>query len=69
LDKKRGTQILDNNTITEIILDANTFSYKECIAIFEKSKNAGIRFKIKPEKADFIIGSNSSNDRGEVLLF
>ncbi|WP_396177049.1 glycosyltransferase family 2 protein [Flavobacterium sp.] len=69
LDKKRGTQILDNNTITEIILDANTFSYKECIAIFEKSKNAGIRFKVKPEKADFIIGSNSSNDRGEVLLF
>jgi hypothetical protein len=30
-------------------------------------KNKGFTFKILPRKSDFMIGSNSSNDRGEVI--
>ena len=54
---------------TEIILDTNACSYKECIKFMEQNKNKGLTFKIKPPESDFFIGSNSSNDRGEVILF
>jgi hypothetical protein len=30
-------------------------------------KNKGITFRIIPKKSNFIIGSDSSNDRGEVV--
>ena len=51
----------------EIVLDNNSFSFKEIIAFLEKNKNSGFTFKIIPEKASFMIGSNSSNDRGKVI--
>jgi GT2 family glycosyltransferase len=51
----------------EILLDNNSFSFKEIIAFLEKNKNSGFTFKIIPDKASFMIGSNSSNDRGEVI--
>ncbi|MFK7000289.1 glycosyltransferase family 2 protein [Flavobacterium oreochromis] len=52
----------------EIILDNNSFSFKEIIAFLEKNKNSGFTFKILPMNSDFILGSNSSNDKGEVYL-
>ena len=51
----------------EILLDNNCFSFKEIIAFLEKNKNGSYTFKIIPEKATFMIGSNSSNDRGEII--
>lgn len=51
----------------EIILDNNSFSFKEIIAFLEKYKNCGFTFKILPMNSNFIIGSNSSNDKGQVL--
>ncbi|ESU26307.1 glycosyl transferase, group 2 family protein [Flavobacterium limnosediminis JC2902] len=51
----------------EIVLDNNSFTFKEIIAFLEKNKNNGFTFKIIPDKASFMIGSNSSNDRGEVI--
>ncbi|HSD13139.1 MAG TPA: glycosyltransferase family 2 protein [Flavobacterium sp.] len=51
----------------EIVLDNWRFSFKEIIRFLEKNKNKGFTFKIIPERADFLIGSNSSNDRGEVI--
>ncbi|AEW87222.1 glycosyl transferase family 2 [Flavobacterium columnare NBRC 100251 = ATCC 23463] len=52
----------------EIVLDNNSFSFKEIITFLEKNKNSGFSFKILPMNSDFILGSNSSYDKGEVLL-
>tara|TARA_R110000868_G_scaffold29106_6_gene108471 strand:+ start:14128 stop:15291 length:1164 start_codon:yes stop_codon:yes gene_type:complete len=51
----------------EIILDNEFISFKECIAIIESSKNKELTFKIRPKKANFLIGSNNSNERGEII--
>ena len=51
----------------QIILDNEFVSFKKCINIHEMYKNKGITFRIIPKKANFIIGSDSSNDRGGVV--
>ncbi len=51
----------------EIILDNEFVSFKDCIAIMESSKNKALTFKICLKKASFMIGSNNSNDRGEII--
>jgi GT2 family glycosyltransferase len=54
---------------TEIIFDAQTFSYKSIIELIDHYKNKkGISFKILPNKAEFLIGSNSSKNRGEIIF-
>ena len=58
-----------SNKAIEIILDNEFISFKECIAFIESSKNTDFTFKIRPKKADFLIGSNNSNERGEVIKF
>lgn len=52
---------------TEIILDNEFVPFKECIAILESSRNEGFTFKIIPKNANFLIGSNNSNERGEII--
>lgn len=52
---------------TEIILDNEFVSFKECIAIFESLKNKGFTFKIVPKNSNFLIGSNNNNERGEII--
>ena len=51
----------------EILLDNACFSFQEIIAFLEKNKNKGYTFKIIPKLTAYMIGSNSSNDRGEVI--
>ena len=58
---------VSNQEVTEIILDNEFISFKECIEIIESSRNKGFTFKIIPQNANFIIGSNNSNDRGEII--
>lgn len=61
------------NTIkenSEIILDANVLNYKEIIEYISDTKiNTKAKFKILPKNSNFIIGSNSSKIRGEVINF
>ena len=52
---------------TEIIFDNELLSFGEIIAFMESNKDSGFTFKIRPAGSAFIIGSNSSNDRGEVI--
>ena len=52
---------------TEVILDINNLSFKEAISFFESYKNSSFTFKLLPMHTNFIIGSNNSNDRGEVI--
>ena len=52
---------------TEIIFDNNQCSFKSIINYLDCCRNKELTFKIFPQKSDFIIGSNSSTDRGEVI--
>jgi len=71
LDWKSEKEVnLSSNSMkkgTQIIMDNEFVSFKECIKIHERFKNKGITFRIIPKNADFIIGSDSSNDRGEII--
>jgi GT2 family glycosyltransferase len=51
----------------EIIFDNNVWSFKSIIDFMERHRSKQITFKILPSNSDFIIGSNSSIDRGEVI--
>ncbi|MBZ4033217.1 glycosyltransferase family 2 protein [Flavobacterium sp. 17A] len=51
----------------EIILDNQYISFKKCIEIIETIKDKSITFKILPKNTHFIIGSNSRNDRGQIV--
>ncbi len=55
-------------TTTEIIFDNSDWSFKAIIEFLEHHKNKGFTFKILPQKSHFFLGSNSSNDRGEVIV-
>jgi GT2 family glycosyltransferase len=55
------------NTTTEIIFDQNHLDFKTIINALEANKNKGFTFKIIPKSSHFMLGSNSSFDRGEVV--
>ncbi|WP_281228402.1 glycosyltransferase family 2 protein [Flavobacterium aquiphilum] len=52
-----------------VILDNEFVTFKECINILERFKNMGVTFRIVPKSSKFIIGSDSSNERGEIIKF
>jgi len=55
---------------TEIIFDTKHVSYKDIITYMsDASISSQATFKILPENVSFIIGSNDSRNRGEVLKF
>lgn len=55
---------------TQFIFDGNVIKYKDIIAeMATLDKKKSFTFRILPANAQFIIGSDSSEQRGEVLLF
>lgn len=54
---------------TEMIFDAGYMTFKQIISAMESRANARTTFRIAHKTHGFLIGSDSSNDRGEVLLF
>lgn len=52
----------------EIIFDGNYLSNKEIISFMKEKEATNIFFKIKPANADFLIGSDDRNSRGEVIV-
>ncbi len=59
-----------NNLIkTEIIFDQNYLKNGTIIQFITTFKSKRNTFKIVPKKTSFLIGSNSSFDRGEIILF
>lgn len=56
------------NSNIEIIFDQNDLTFSTIISAMELYKNEKVTFKIIPNQSDFMIGSNSSNDRGEVVV-
>ena len=55
---------------SEIIFDANTFSYKRIITELDRLNGfANLSFKILPNEARFVVGSDDSINRGQVIRF
>jgi hypothetical protein len=71
LEKKFGTKfndVVDESVKTEFVIDLSSLSCKKAIAFMENNKRKNHTFKLISSNAQFIIGSNNSNDRGEVLV-
>ncbi len=51
----------------EIIFDNRCWSFASIIEFMQQNNNQYFTYKIWPEHCDFLIGSNSSNSRGEVI--
>lgn len=67
VERQDITKSFAKNAKTEIIFDQNFIIFKSIIQSFETNKNKGLTFKIIPESSDYVIGSNSSFERGEVI--
>lgn len=61
------SQTISKAKNVEVILDTNYTGFKNAIHFLEENKNKSFTFKLLPTESNFIIGSNSSNDRGEVI--
>ena len=71
LEKKLNRKFIDtviHGNRTEFIIDLNSVSFQQAIHFMETNKKKNHTFKLLPPNSNFIIGSNSSNDRGEVIL-
>ena len=53
---------------TEFIIDSSSFTFKEIIKLLESNKNKDNTFKILMNDSNYLIGSNSSNNKGEIIL-
>lgn len=76
LEHKLGKELLLKSKIdnvdknSEIIFDAGFLTYKEIIKTLSQiSKKEAITYKILPDNSNYIIGSNSSFSRGEIIVF
>ena len=71
-DFKNGKAVLSQSISQgikiEVIVDLNYSSFKEAILFFESNKNKNVSFKLLPPKSNYILGSNSSNDRGQIIV-
>ena len=64
---KKGKEIpLDLRV--EFIIDLKSISFKKAIELMENNINKAYTFKFLSVNHDFLIGSNNSNERGEVIL-
>jgi hypothetical protein len=52
---------------TEFIIDLNSISFSDAIQFLEKKSRSNNTFKFLPPNCPYIIGSNSSNERGKVI--
>lgn len=66
-EKMVNSWLLLKGKTVEIILDNQHVSFGNCIKIIESLKDKPITFKIFPKNTNFIIGSNSRNDKGQVV--
>lgn len=57
------------NTIDTLIFDNNLISNKDIINTMELLNNKNISFRFIPKNSQFIIGSDSANNQGDIILF
>lgn len=63
--------ILQEDQISEamLIFDVDYIPYSQIFMVMDKFRNNGNRFRIIPHKCNFMLGSDHSDEKGEVLLF
>ena len=59
----------DLNSNIEIIFNTKSYDFKEIIGFMNSNKNKNLTFKNYIPNSNYIIGSNNSIDRGEILKF
>lgn len=52
----------------EVIFDQHNLSFSSIISLMESCKSENITYKIIPNQSNFMVGSNCSNERGEVIM-
>lgn len=72
---KKATYLTDLNQFVnqpqkniEIIFDISAFSFTEIITFMDKNRNHNLSFKNYISSSNYLIGSNNSNDRGQIIL-
>lgn len=55
------------NHIVEVLFDVNSFSFQDILLKMQELSNQNFTFKMISQHQDFMIGSDSSDDRGEVV--
>lgn len=72
---KKATYLADFNQFEnqpqkniEIIFDTSTFSFDEIITFMQLNKSKNLSFKNYISSSNYLIGSNNSNDRGQIIL-
>jgi len=72
---KKATYLADFNQFVnqpqkniEIIFDTTTFSFVEIITFMQLNKSKNLSFKNYISSSNYLIGSNNSNDRGQIIL-
>ncbi len=72
---KKATYLSDFNQFVgqsqknlEIIFDTTTFSFAEIITFMQLNKSKNLSFKNYISSSNYLIGSNNSNDRGQITL-
>lgn len=68
-EKEVNLSAISNGSKTQLLLDNEYVSFKECISILEKNNRKGLSFRIIPRGCEFMVGSDSSKDRGEIVIF
>ncbi|WNM18931.1 glycosyltransferase family 2 protein [Flavobacterium capsici] len=61
------SQSISKNSKTEIIFDVNYCNFKESLSFMEE-KSKMFTFKFLVPESGYLLGSNSSNDRGEIIF-
>lgn len=61
------SQSISKKDKTEIIFDVNYCNYKESLSFMEE-KSKVFTFKFLVHESGYLLGSNSSNDRGEIIF-
>ncbi|AOW20268.1 glycosyltransferase family 2 protein [Urechidicola croceus] len=67
LDKFKD--FITKNEIKEVVFDNTNLTYKDIISNIISLRDFDITYKIRPKKSKFILGSNSSVSRGQVIKF
>jgi len=72
---KKATYLSDFNQFEnqpqknlEIIFDTTTFSFAEIITFMQLNNSKNLSFKNYISSSNYLIGSNNSNDRGQIIL-
>ena len=72
---KKASYLADFNQLVnqpqkniEIIFDTTTFSFAEIITFMQLNKSKNLSFKNYISSSNYLIGSNNSNDRGQIIL-